>query len=208
MNDNRKVAVGRISAEDEQKRLQTYGLHKQLSKMPPLPEVDGDAVIDENDPQFRDNIITVHPESLHELKVLVGIPDGAVAPGHGAKLHDVSHHVAHGALPKSGPFDPTALEEDDREAFQRIGYNLLMGPAHEDSLDEVSKAVASSLVKSAQGMKVTVGDDLVVKDGQTYTITTPSAQFNTITIYGSGSISFSVPDVKIITNSLTYVEQS
>jgi hypothetical protein len=51
---------------------------------------------------------------------------------------------------------------------------------------------------------VLVGDDLTVQDGQTYTITTPTCVFGSITIYGTGTLGLA-NDSKIITDSLTYL---
>ena len=73
---------------------------------------------------------------------------------------------------------------------------------------ELYQEAARKVLEISQGMPVLLAENLVVNDGEVYTISVPLAVFDQIIIYGSGSIQFQVSQVKLSANRFQYYPNS
>jgi hypothetical protein len=200
MAEKRRPGEG-TSKETERRRLKFYRLDRYIKELPPFPALTGDVVLSPDHPALKDNFIQVEAESLDDLKLWLGIPNGMV-----------DQQQLLGSL---RPFDARYLPGDDfdfddldalqQQAVTHHAYNLLFGWADPETVRQPPhRQVVEHMLAMSRGMRILTGDDLVVQNGQTYTVTQPSVFFNSITLYGSGSIN--VPaTVKVTANSLTHI---
>ena len=145
-------------------------------------------------------VIEVEPRNLDDLKAWLGIPNEHVDSRHRVGM---VRTVNRDHLP-TGRFNYEDLKPHQQKAVYDQAYNLLFGEIDKAMLkDAATSAVVDHMLRAATPLPITVGDDLTVGDGQVYTLTTPSASFNTITIVGSGTIQLT-GDSKITCNSLVY----
>jgi hypothetical protein len=178
-----------------------HRLDRHLTELPAFPELEGDVALDADNASVAANRVTVAPESLDDLKAWLGIPQDAIDHArNGVPLRSVDSD----ALPQE-PFAFDELSSEQQEAVEAAAYNLLFGPVEPSAVatSPLSHVVDHLLAVNRQ-LTLIAGDELTVRDGQTITLEGPSCAFNSITIYGTGSIRL-LQDCKVITDSLTYV---
>jgi len=155
-------------------------------------------VIDRHPDQVT--VIQVEPKGLDDLKAWLGIPNDLI---------DASHRI--GLLRTVNPdhlpdtdFEYSALAPHQQQAVHDQAHNLLFGQVGGPMVKEKRiQAVIKHMLRTATPLPITVGNDLTVPTGTTYTLTTPSASFNTITIQGTGTITLS-QDAKVTCTTLVY----
>jgi hypothetical protein len=181
--------------------IKRHRLGRYLDELPAFPSLRGDAVVGPDYEAFAANCVEVTPESLDDLKAWIGIPN------------DVIDHSQHQVTRKPVQLDQLPrmqfvfgeLGPEEQGVVEAHAYNLLFGPVEPDLVAQSPLShVVEHLLSVNERLTVVVGDDLVVQDGQTVTLTTPTCCFNSITVYGSGTIQLGC-DCKVITNSLTYI---
>lgn len=150
----------------------------------PLPAKPG--VIHPANPALKDHYSFLEVTHLSELKLLMGIPNHTI--DHKAALQALpSFDLAD--LPERDDFQLDSLDPRQQRAVSAAIRHLLFGFVDGGDLDSGPLgAVARHLLQANRIVPVLTAADLVVQNNQQVTFDTPTADFNTITIYGNGQI--------------------
>lgn len=150
----------------------------------PLPAKPG--VIHPANPALKDHYAFLEVTQLSELKLLMGIPNHTI--DHKAALHTLPSFDPDD-LPRRDDFQLDALDARSQKAVSAAIRHLLFGWVDADALESGPlAAVARNLLQANRIVPVLTAADLTVQNNQQVTFDTPTADFNTITIYGNGQI--------------------
>lgn len=173
------------SPQDPQERLKFYRLDRFVKAMPSPPPERRDMHFDPGREDARQYYVRVPVESLDDAKLWMGFPNDHIDHRrHWQHLRP----VAAPPFPEKGGRD--ALRQVPREVIADAEHNVLFGYVDEGLLREPFwAAIVEALRDRLRDLQILVIGDLVVQDGETVTISnTPTAYFNRVTVYGSGSI--------------------
>jgi hypothetical protein len=127
------------------------------------------------------------PQSLHELKALVGIPNQVMKndTSCGKRREVCMHH-----LPAQKSFSFQHLEPEQRSAVRDTAHNLLYGYVDEErARRQPLNAVVEYMLQASQNVPVFVAKDLVVCPGHKVEFKNFGAlYFNNVLVYGTGQI--------------------
>jgi hypothetical protein len=131
----------------------------------------------------------VTPETLDELKEIVGVPNRAFAknPRQVPQLHAVEARAV-ATLPAT--VTVSKLKPELKQTFFQASHNLLHGPTDARLLSRSGyKQTAAAMLRGAKRIPVFVAPDLIVCDGDEVTFGGYAAlYFNNVIVYGSGRI--------------------
>jgi hypothetical protein len=152
-----------------------------------LPALPGNVgVFHPANPALKAHYWFLEIEQFADLKLLLGIQN-----------HAIDHEANVGSLPALELADLPARDDFvlrelsplAREAVAAATRHLLFGHVDYAQLDAGPLApVVRRLLRVHRVLPVLVASDLTVQDGETKAFDTPSASFDTITIYGTGQI--------------------
>jgi hypothetical protein len=185
---------------DPQERLKFYRLDRFVKELPKVPPVKRDMHFDPNRADVKQFYIRVPVESLADLKLWMGFPN------------DHIDHLRYWQHLKSVPVPlPNGRKQDvladvPRQVIANAEHNVLCGFVDEVLLAHPFwKAIADGLLGRFQQIYILCLGDLIVEDLQTVTFSnTPTGYFNTVKVFGSGSIVLQNP-CKLIANVVEYV---
>ncbi len=179
--------------EETQARLRLYKLDRFIKTLPSLPDVQG-LRLDPARDDVKQFYARVPVESLDDLKLWMGWPNDHV---------DHAKHWQHLRTVAVPPLldrrSGDVLADVPPVTIANAEYNLLSGYVDPSLLSNAFwGAIASRLQDRYRNVWVLFASDLVVKDGDTVTISnTQTAFFNRVTMYGSGTVRLE-SDCKII----------
>jgi hypothetical protein len=136
---------------------------------------------------------------MADLKLWTGIPNDHI---------DHAQHTAHLPcvnVPALASID--ALKQIDAHVIADAEYTLLNGYVDDKLLSQPFwGAVAAGLLARIPSLPILTLLDLIVRDGQAVTFSnTPTAYFNRVTVYGSGTLDFQ-SDTKMIVQTFEYID--
>ena len=192
----------RLSKDELGNLLERTGLKGIVEELRPLPEKAYDLSAD--NPSLKAHIVQVYPKTLEDVRALVG-----------TSLEDGRRHREQMNLPEYLK-ESCALAEKgvkgNGQMLRDIANRLVHFPCDETeellAKSELYQEAARKVLEISQGMPVLLAENLVVNDGEVYTISVPLAVFDQIIIYGSGSIQFQVSQVKLSANRFQYYPNS
>jgi hypothetical protein len=184
--------------EGAQEHLQRYGLDRFISVLPTMPATERDVHFDPTDADAAKYYVTAPVTSLADLKLWTGIPNDHV---------DHTQHTDHLPcvnVPRLASIE--ALKQLDAQVIADAEYTLLNGYVDDKLLSQPFwGAVAAGLVARWPSLAILALSDLIVHDGQTVTLSnTPTAYFNKVTVYGSGTLDVR-SDCKVIAKAFEYI---
>lgn len=193
----------KLSKEAVGDLLDRIGIRGIADTLPPLPENVYD--LSRDNPALKENIITIYPKTLEDVRLLVGT---SVSDGVRYKEHmNLPEHIQ-----DTCQLDFSVSAEVPYMDLYNIANRILHFPCNETEeligSNEVYQDAVKKIMEVAQAVPVLMAENLVVNDGEVYTISVPTAIFNTITIYGSGSIGFNVAQTKLVANTFNYYPNS
>ncbi len=182
--------------------LERIGIRGMADELLPLPEGIYDLAPD--NPALKEHIVTVYPKTLEDVRMLVG-----------TTYEDGEKNTENMNLPEQiqeccrlAASGDISEENADHKTLYAIANRLLHFPCKEteDLLrsSRLYQKAEEEILKTAKAVPVLLAQDLVVKDGEEYKISVHSAAFHSITIYGTGHITFTTDQVKLTTDSFTY----
>ncbi len=186
--------------EGPQERLRHYRLDRLVTTLPTLPRVRGDIHFDPAREDVKQFYLQAPVQSLEDLKLWIGLPNDHV---------DHTRYWQHlrtvAVPPVSARPGNAVLNDLPPQVIADAEHNVLFGFVDEVLLaDPFWKAIATRLLERKH-VAILHAADLVVDDGQSVTISnTPTAFFNRVTVYGSGSIILR-NDCKLIADTVEHL---
>jgi hypothetical protein len=187
--------------ETIQERLKRYRLDRFVKALPTLPPTRDDIHFDPGRKELMQFYARVPVESLDDLKLWTGFPndhiDHAKYKGHLKPFTVPALASMVGARVLDVVSDQTLADAE---------HNLLFGYVDQELLRDVFwMAVAHRLLERIPSLPILVIKDLIVYNDQRVTFSnTPTAFFNTVTLYGSGRLQFR-DACKVITDKIESV---
>lgn len=184
--------------EGAQEHLERYGLDRFISVLPTMPATEEDIRFDPSDVQTQKYYLAAPVRSLDDLKLWMGIPNDHIDPT------QPSDHLPCVNVPPVASID--VLKQLDTQVFADAEYTLLFGYVDDDMLSNPFwGAVAEGLLGRFQSLSILALQDLIVHDGQTVVFSnTPTAYFNKVTVYPSGTLDFQ-SDCKLIAHTVEHI---
>lgn len=179
------AAFRNTSQEDILQLCRNHGAPWFSESLPALPVGPGNVLHPAN-PLMQKNYAIVHPASIHELKLLLGVPNQAIDH---TKTPVKRHSYLPQHLPKLASFNYGNLSDEEKQAVDAASAEVLFN-YYDEAANEGShlQAIAEHLLQRHARTPVLVADNLDVPTGTVYPVNTPTAVFNTITVHGTGQI--------------------
>lgn len=179
--------------------MERYGLDRFISVLPSLPPTEEDIHFDPSEADAAKYYVTAPVTSIADLKLWTGIPNDHI---------DHSQHTDHLPcvnVPRLASID--ALKQLEPQVIADAEYILLNGYVDDKLLSQPFwGAVAAGLVARWPSLTILALSDLIVHDGQTVVLSnTPTAYFNRVTVYGSGTLDVR-SDCKMIAQVFEYID--
>jgi hypothetical protein len=174
-------------------------LDRYISALPTMPPIERDIHLDPSDDDAAKYYLTAPVTSLADLKLWTGIPNDHI---------DHTQHTDHLPCVKAPALASIdALKQVDADVIADAEYTLLNGYVDDKLLSQPFwGAVAAGLLARMPSVTIVTLLDLIVRDGQTVTFSnTPTAYFNRVTVYGSGTLDFQ-SDTKMIVQTFEYID--
>ncbi len=178
-------------------RLKRYRLDRFVKTLPTLPRSHGDIRFDPSRDDVKQFYVHVPVQSLADLKLWMGYPNEQYAhpkqEGRPTPGVDPPVQTRHVGL-TVGPADEAVVEAAE--------HHVLFGYVDDSLLaDPFWSSIVNGLLQRVPRIPIVLAENLVVPDGTTVTLAnTPTAFFDRVTVYGSGSIRF-LSDCKLIANT-------
>jgi hypothetical protein len=187
--------------EGVEERLKAYGLHRFVKALPTMEPTHDDIPFDPARNDVKQFYLHVPVESLADLKLWTGLPNDHIDH---TKYRNHLKRVKEPAL--TSVVGSEILDVVEQQVVADAEFNLLFGYVDEELLRNAFwMAVAHGLLERVKDLHILHLQDLVVQDGQRVTISnTPTAFFQTITVYGSGVIDFR-SGCKVIADTISHV---
>jgi hypothetical protein len=195
----RDTEVPMSDREGAQEHLKRYGLDRFISVLPTVPPIVEDTHFDPSNAEAAKFYLTAPVTSLADLKLWTGIPNDHI---------DHAQYTDHLPCVNAPPIASIdALKEIDAQVIADAEYTLLNGYVDDELLSHPFwGAVAAGLVGRVPSLPILTLLDLIVNDGQTVVLSnTPTAYFNRVTVYGSGTLDFQ-SDCKMIAQTFKYID--
>jgi hypothetical protein len=176
-----------ITHEERRALLEPFGLAEAIGEPLAMPaDLGPEVVISPDDQNWSRHFVTVKVRGVEHLKQLTGIPSDVAASAEASGHYQVpvfgGSQIADKAM--------TALFGDWTGSLSHDGS---------------AKEVEEFMMAAASELPVFATTDLVVKDGETYTLKdAPTFYFDSITVYGTGGI-VTKGQLKIISDSVAYL---
>jgi hypothetical protein len=185
--------------EGAQEHLERYGLDRFISVLPTVPPIEEDIHFDPSNADAANYYLTAPVTSLADLKLWTGIPNDHI------DHTQYTDHLPCVNVPVLASID--ALKQIDAQVIADAEYSLLNGYAGDELLSHPFwGAVAAGLLERVPSLPILTLLDLIVRDGQTVVLSnTPTAYFNRVTVYGSGTLDFQ-SDCKMIVQKFEYID--
>ena len=178
--------------------LNRLGVPHPEQELPPFPDDMAPDRIAFDVPELRRNYVTARPETLEDMRLLVGVP---VELAHRCEAEMESREVDFSLLPTE-PFQAGSLDSRQVRELEKHAWNLLLGRLDDIDLEaEPHASTVRYILGRARSLPVLVAKDLVVHDGEVKKLSGPTAVFNKVTVYGSGEIQLQ-DDVKIMAQKI------
>jgi hypothetical protein len=189
------------SPESVEERLKAYGLDRFVKTLPTIAPTHDDIHFDPGRNDVKQFYIHVPVESLADLKLWTGLPNDHIDH---SKYRNHLKRVDEPVL--TSVVGAEILKVVDQQVVADAEFNLLFGYVDQELLrNPFWMAVAHGLLERVKDLHILHLQDLVVHDGQRVTISsTPTAFFQTITVYGSGVIDFR-SGCKVIADTISHV---
>lgn len=187
--------------EDPGERLKYFRLDRLAQTLPTLPRGKGDMQFDPGRDDAKQYYLRAPVASLDDLKLWMGLPNDHV--DHARNWQ----HLRPVAVPWVAEGKGEApLRGVRQETVADAEYDVLHGFVDDVLLQhEFWREIVRGLLDRHRFIDILALDELIVEDGQRVTIAnTPTAYFNRVTVYGSGSIVFK-NSCKLIADTIEHV---